>query len=328
MPQAIRPLLLNAHDIQRLAPPLRDIVDIVESTYLMGAHGQVEVPTKVAVHPHGPQSFLHAMPAWVSGANALGMKWVSFFPKNAEKGLPVSSGLVVLNDPVNGLPVAIMEGMWMTYARTAACAAFAAKCAVNPMPRRLGLVGCGGLGEWSLRCISEVFPSIDRVFVASERAETRQAFCRSMSKFGAWELQPVEHVRLAVEHMDIVVSSVPKLEQHPVRGEWLSPGTVMIPLDVTGSWDDGLYNTVDTIICDHRDNLHAALTRYRPNLAIDESRFVSVDAIVTKEKKARASNEDRILAFMTGIGSIDMTLAWEIYRRAIQDGSGTHFAMT
>ncbi len=328
MVQPISPLLLNANDIVRVAPTLREIVDLVESTYLMGAQGEVEIPTKIGVHPHGPQSFLHAMPAWVAGANALGMKWVSFFPGNAKNDLPISSGLIVLNDPDSGLPVAIMEGMWITYARTAACAAFVARSAANPMPRKLGLIGCGGLGEWTLRCISEIFPSLDQVFVASERAETRQAFCRSMSAYGAWKLQPVDQVRLAVENMDIVVSSVPKLEKHPVKGEWLSPGTVMIPLDVTGSWDDALYYLVDTIVCDHLSNLQAAFKRYRQNISIDELRLVSIDEIVTKEKQARSSKQDRILAFMTGIGSLDMTLAWEIYRRALRQGLGTRFALT
>ena len=328
MAKPIRPLLLNARDIERVAPPLREVIDLAQDTYRMGANGEVEIPTKVALHPHGVQSFLHAMPAWVSGVQALGMKWVSFFPANATKDLPVSSALIVLNDPDNGLPVAIMEGMWITYARTAACAALAASYGANPNPRKLGLVGCGGLGAWSLRCIAEVFPSIDEVFVASARPETRQAFCRSMSALGTWALHPVDDIRLAVERMDIVVSSVPKLEKHPVQGVWLSPGTVMVPLDITGAWDDDLYNTVESIVCDHRDNLQKAFGRYRPNLSADDARMVSIDDIVLGKKKARATNDDRVLAFMTGIGSIDMTIAWEVYRRAGQAGLGTHFALT
>jgi len=328
MTKPIRLLLLNAADIERVAPPLREVIDLVEATYRMGANGEVEIPTKVALHPHGAQSFLHAMPAWVSGFQALGMKWVSFFPVNATKDLPVSSALIVLNDPDSGLPVAIMEGMWITYARTAACAALAARYSANPAPRKLGLVGCGGLGEWSLRYITEVFPSIDEVFVASARPETRQAFCRSMSAHGSWALHPVDDIRLAVERMDIVVSSVPKLEKHPVRGEWLSPGAVMVPLDVTGSWDDDLYNSVDSIVCDHRDNLQKAFGRYRPNLSADDARMISFDDIVLGKKTARATGDDRVLAFMTGIGSLDMTIAWEIYRRAGVAGLGTPFALT
>lgn len=328
MVQPICPLLLGAPDVAQLAPSLPEIIGMVEQTYRMEARGEVDIPPKVALHPHGPQSFLHAMPAWVSGAAALGMKWVSFFPGNAAHDLPTSSALIVLNDPDHGLPVAIMDGMWITNARTGACAALAAKHCANPAPRRLGLVGCGALAEWSLRCIAAVHPSIDEVFVSSARPESRRAFCAAMAAKGSWQLTPVDDVRLAVEGMDIVVSSVPKLERHPVRGDWWSPGTLMVPLDVTGAWDDAVYRVADRLVCDHRENLERALARYRPNLALDESRLVTMQDIAAGTVSGRQAPDERVLAFMTGVGSIDMTVAREIYRRALQSGRGTRFTFT
>ena len=66
-----------------------------------------------------------------------------------------------------GLPCCIMEGMYVTFLRTAACAAVAAKYLAPRPPKTLGLIGCGGLGLWSLRVMSATFPSIERVFVSS-----------------------------------------------------------------------------------------------------------------------------------------------------------------
>ncbi|HEY9279357.1 MAG TPA: hypothetical protein VIP51_04710 [Eoetvoesiella sp.] len=322
------PLLLSAQDVAKAAPSLAEIIGLVEETYRMDAGGQVDVPTKVGVHPHGPQSFLHAMPAWVAGRNALGMKWVSFFPGNSQRGLPDSSALIVLNDPEHGLPVAIMEGMWITYARTSACAALAAKYCANPTPTRLGLVGCGGLGEWSLRALTTAFPSIDEVFVSSLRPQSRQEFCSTMAEQGPWRLRAVDNMRDAIEEMDIVVSSVPKLEEHPIQSEWWTAGTLMVPLDVTGAWSDAIYQMADRLVCDHRENLVRALERYRPNLKLDESRTVMVQDLVTDVARGRSSKTDRTLAFMTGISSLDMTVAWEIYRRARKQGLGTSFALS
>lgn len=324
----IRPLLLSASDVAQLAPSLPEIIDLVEQTYRMEARGEVEIPPKVALHPHDAQSFLHAMPAWVSGAPALGMKWVSFFPGNAARDLPASSALIVLNDPEHGLPVAILEGMWITNARTGACAALAARHGATPAPRRLGLVGCGGLAEWSLRCIAAEYPSIDEVFVSSARPESRRAFCAAMAAAGPWRLTPVDDVRLAVQDMDIVVSSVPKLERHPVHGDWWSAGTLMVPLDVTGAWDDAVYQAADRLVCDHRENLNRAFARYRPNLAVDASRLVAMQDIAAGTARARRAPHERVLAFMTGVGSIDMTIAGEIHRRALASGVGTRFALT
>lgn len=320
--------LLNQTDVAQLAPPLADIVALAEETYRMQARGEVSVPPKVGVHPHGSQSFLHAMPAWAAGAHALGMKWISFFPGNAAGGAPDSTGVIILNDPDSGLPVAIMEGMWITYARTGACAALAARALANEAPRRLGLVGCGGLGRWSLRMISAVMPSIEEVFVASRRRETRESFCASMAAEGNWRLRPVDDVRGAVEGMDIVVSSVPKLQQHPVLERWWSPGSVLIPLDVTGAWDDDIYWRADRILCDGSENLARALERYRPQLALDSTRMASLQDLSAGRTTGRRTPRDRILAFVTGIASLDIVLAWEIYRRAAREGRGQPFNFT
>jgi alanine dehydrogenase len=318
-------LLLNESDIAEVAPPLADIVALAEASYRMQARGEAEVPAKIGVYPHGSQSFLHAMPAWVAGAQALGVKWVSFFPGNAARGARDSTGIIVLNDPDSGLPVALMEGMWITYARTGACAAVAARALSAGAPRRLGLVGCGGLGRWSLRMLGAVMPSIEEVFVASTRRETREAFCTAMRAEGKWRLTPVSEVRGAVENMDIVVSSVPKLEVHPVRGQWWSKGALFIPLDVTGAWDDDIYAMADRIVCDGTENLRKALERYRPNLAIDPARMVSLQDISAGKQTGRRAPEERVLAFVTGIASLDIVLAWEIYRRAVRAGRGQEF---
>ena len=318
-------LLLNQGDIAALAPTYAEVVSLVEQTYRMQARGGVEVPAKIGVYPHGSQSFLHAMPASVPGLSALGLKWVSFFPQNAVQGKAVSSGFVLLNDPESGLPLAILEGMWITYARTAACAAVAARALVSGSPRRLGLVGCGGLARWSLRMIGAVLPSINEVFVASTRRETREAFCAAMAKEGRWRLEPVDEVRGAVEKMDIIVSSVPKLDLHPVSGEWWSKGAVLIPLDVTGAWDDSLYAMADRLVCDGTENLRKALERYRPNLALDPSRLISLQDIVLAKERARRSPDDRLLAFITGIASLDVALGAELYRRAVREKRGQAF---
>jgi len=318
-------LLLNQGDIAAIAPGCREIVSLVEETYRMQAGGGVEVPAKIGVYPHGSQSFLHAMPAWVGGQRALGLKWVSFFPQNASRGKAVSSGLVVLNDPESGLPLAILEGMWITYARTAACAAVAARALAAGAPRRLGLVGCGGLARWSLRMIGAVVPTIKEVFVASTRRETREAFCAAMRREGDWSLRAVDDVRGAVEGMDVVVSSVPKLEVHPVSARWWAKGAVFIPLDVTGAWDDAVYSTADRIVCDGAENLRKAFERYRPDLSLDPARLVSLQDIALGKASGRRGADDRVLAFVTGIASVDMALAAELYRRALQQGRGQPF---
>jgi alanine dehydrogenase len=323
----IRPLLLSEKDVAEAAPPLREIIAMVEATYRMEADGKVQVPPKFGVRPDRPGSFLHAMPAWVPGASALGMKWVSYFPGNLARGLPDSSGIILLNDPETGLPAAILEGLWITLARTAAGAAVAARHLARPEPRRLGLVGCGPLGAWSLRLLGAAFPSIEHVFVASRRRETRAAFCADLSREGPWRLAPVDDVRHAVEGMDIVVTAVPKSVDPPIAGAWWSAGTLLIPLDVVSSWDDAIYARASRLVCDSSENLRNAMAQFRPGLTLAGKAIDRLQDIVAGTATGRDGDAERCIAFVTGIASLDMTLAWSVFRRAREAGIGIGFDM-
>ena len=86
------------------------------------AHGrkEYEMPAKIGVHPH-QEVFFHAMPAYVPGRLALGMKWIECYPNNPGKfNLPQTTGLLILNDPLSGCPIAIMDCVWITAMRTPA----------------------------------------------------------------------------------------------------------------------------------------------------------------------------------------------------------------
>ena len=314
-------LLLTRADIEAVAPGLAEIVDLTERTYLLEARGQADVPIKVGVHPHGRHTFLHALPAWIPGDRALGMKWISYFPGNFDKGWPDSSGLIVLNDPEHGLPVAIMEGMWITFVRTAACGAVAARhCAVEA-PRTLALIGCGGLGTWSLRVLSAIFPSLEEVRVASRTPDSRRAFCARMAEEGDWDLRPVADNEQAVRGAQIIVSSVPQGTERSLRSQWWDPGAVAIPLDVLVAWDDPTYHMVDRIVADSIPGLRVAREQRRPDLDLPET-LTSYGDILLGDAPGRAAPDERIMAIPTGIGSIDMSLGWEIFRRASAAGAG------
>src|SRR5690606_36123297 len=95
--------LLSEMDLTTLNMSYGDILTDVEQAYCLDASGLVEVPTKIGVHPDAPNSFSHAMPAWVGGDNpALGIKWISYQPVNLANNLPDSWGLFLINDPHTG----------------------------------------------------------------------------------------------------------------------------------------------------------------------------------------------------------------------------------
>ncbi|MCY4394269.1 MAG: hypothetical protein OXC10_03950 [Rhodospirillaceae bacterium] len=312
-------LFLDQDAVEAAAPPLAEMIEIVEDTFRLDGEGRVDVPVKIGVRPDYPRSFLHAMPAWVDGRRALGAKAVTYYPGNFDRGLHDSSAVILVYDADTGQPACFMEGLWITFVRTAACATVAAKYLAGPEPKRLGLVGCGGLGHWSLKTMAEAFPGLEEVHVASRTAESREAFCARMAGQGDWRLHPVARNRDAVAGMDIVVSSTPHQPEPRLLSDWLSPGTAAISFDYPYCWDDETYRSVDRFVTDSDAAIQRAAriareSGGRPDFALPSER-IEFGSLVRAGRQAKPPGE-RVLVTVTGLASTDVALASEIYRRA------------
>lgn len=112
---------LSRADIESLNLSMGDIVEALDGVFRLKGAGKTEMPPKMGVHT-APNAFIHAMPASVQGV-ATGLKWVSGYPSNIAKGLPYITGLLILNDPDTGVPIAVMDCSWITAMRTGASAA-------------------------------------------------------------------------------------------------------------------------------------------------------------------------------------------------------------
>lgn len=106
-------LYLSRRDVESLAVPMTEIIDALEQMFREKGAGRVEMPPKPGIHPR-PDAFIHAMPAYIPLIGVSGLKWVAGYPENQEKGLPYISGLLILNDPETGLPIAVMDCTWIT----------------------------------------------------------------------------------------------------------------------------------------------------------------------------------------------------------------------
>ena len=115
------------------------------------AAGEWEMPAKVYLDspPHGD---FRAMPARGSGLALL--KWVTSFPGNPERGLPVVTGAVLLSNATTGELVAIVDCAAVTWLRTGAAAAVSAQTLAADGASSVGIIGCGVNGAWAARCLA------------------------------------------------------------------------------------------------------------------------------------------------------------------------------
>src|ERR1700685_93841 len=107
-------LFLNDEQVAELLPPPLAL-QAVEEGLKLHARGCVDQPLKPYLRPGGRRNEFSRgrviyMPAFVGGKiNMIGAKIIAGFPINIHRGLPRASGLIVLNSPDTGLPLAVME---------------------------------------------------------------------------------------------------------------------------------------------------------------------------------------------------------------------------
>jgi alanine dehydrogenase len=115
------------------------------------ARGEWTMPAKVYLdsQPHGD---FRAMPALGDGLALL--KWVTSFPHNSARGLPVVRGEVLLSDAETGEELAVIECSSVTSLRTGAAAAVSAQALAAEGAKTVGILGCGVNGAWAARCLA------------------------------------------------------------------------------------------------------------------------------------------------------------------------------
>ena len=172
-------LYLSRADVESVALDVKTIIELLEVAFKEKGEGRVEMPPKPGIHTQ-PDAFIHAMPAYIPTLESAGVKWVSGYPENQEKGLPYISGLLILNDPETGIPTAIMDATWITAKRTGAATAVAARYLARKDSSTVGILACGVQGRSNLEALSCVF-GIKRVKVYDIRPEVAQKFAREMA---------------------------------------------------------------------------------------------------------------------------------------------------
>lgn len=318
-------LYLSRKDVEAVGLPMAEIIDALESMFREKGEGRVEMPPKPGIHP-GPDAFIHAMPAYIPSLRSAGMKWVSGFPGNPKKNLPYISGVLVLNDPDTGIPMAIMDATWITGQRTGAATAVAAKYLARPESSTVGILACGVQGRSNLEALSCLF-DIDRVVAYDIIRDVAERYARDMAALAQADIEVVDDPRSAVVGMDLVVTSGPILKDPDpvIEPGWLAEGAFASPVDFDSYWQGEALRQVDKLATDDLDQMeyYRGVGYFR-----DTPRpFADLGEIVSGRKPGRERPEERTISMNLGLALDDMATAIRIYEKARQEGIGTRLPL-
>ena len=191
--------------------------------------------------PDGVDATLLLMPAWQTGRH-IGIKMVTIFPGNAERGLPAVMGAYLLLDGETGSPLAMIDGPMLTARRTAAASALAASYLARPDCERLLMVGTGTLAPQLILAHAAVRP-IRNVLVWG-RTEDKAAKLAKRLNRSDFRVQHTTDLEGAARGAHII--SCATLSAEPlIAGEWLQNGQ---HLDLVGGFRPDMRETDDMAI--------------------------------------------------------------------------------
>jgi ornithine cyclodeaminase/alanine dehydrogenase len=313
-------LYLSRADVEAVALDMPFIIHLLESAFLEKSRGNVEMPPKPGVHPR-PNAFLHAMPAYIPALRSSGIKWVSGFPENKERGLPYITGLIILNDVETGLPYAVMDATWITAYRTGAKTAIAAKHLARADSDVAGIIACGAQGRTNLIALASIFP-LKRVYAYDHNPEAQRKYIAEMQAGFDFEIIGVDEPRKAVVESDLLVTSGP-ITKHPtptIQKDWLKAGGFGSAVDYDSYWSGEALAQMDLLCTDDlrqfEDHRASGYFQQTP------TPYAELSELVAGWKPGRQNDHQRTLAMNLGLAMDDMAVAPEVYRRARERGLG------
>lgn len=315
-------LYLSQVDVVSIGMEMSEIVQLLETAFQEKGQGRVELPPKPGIHPGHGDNFIHAMPAYIPALNSAGIKWVSTFPGNALKGLPIVSGLLILNDPQTGIPIAVMDCQWITAMRTAAATVVAAKRLARPDSARLGILGCGVQGTTHTQALSVYFP-IEKVFAYDVSPQALKNFSRTIQDQAGLKVIPVNKPQEAVTGCDLVVTAGPimKKPHQTIKPGWFGKGAFASLVDYDSYWEPAALKEADKFCTDDLKQFD-----YFRNIGYFQDVppiHADLSELVAGIKPGRESADERTMACNLGLALDDMAVAPTIYHRALNMGIGT-----
>jgi len=315
-------LYLSQRDIEKVDLPMEEIIEALDEAFKEKGIGNVEMPPKPGIHTQ-PDAFIHAMPAYIPSLGSAGIKWVSGYPENYKRNLPYITGLLILNDPETGVPLSVMDCIWITAMRTGAATAIAVKYMANMESTTVGILGCGVQGRTNLRALHIMMPKLEAVKAYDISGDAAKKYVQEMQKQTKLNIRIVGSPEEAVRNSDIIVTAGPILKDPDpaIEGDWLKPGVFASPVDFDSYFKKSAFESCDKFVTDDREQcLYYKSLGYFQHIP---EIYADLGEIAAGIKPGREDAREKIICANLGLAMDDMATAIKIYKKAIENNIGT-----
>jgi len=303
-----------------------ELIEAMQTALEAFSAGRVNQPVRTVIQ--APSGVFASMPAYVNQPAAMGAKLVTVFHGNESLGLPTHLATIVLLDPETGALLAILDGRFITEARTGAVSAVAARYLAREQARVLAIIGSGVQAGSHLEALSLV-RKFDEIRCWSRSEVKREQFVSGQPRY---PIRAVSSAAEAVRGADVVVlvtsSSTPVIED-----AWVKPGGCVISvgacLPAQREMDPALVARARLVV----DSRAGALKESGDIVqGIREGRFgedhiaAELGAVIANPKLGRTSESEVTIFKSLGLAVEDVVTAELAYRHAQGKGTGAAIA--
>ncbi len=320
-------LVLNRSDIEPLVS-LKEAIPVVEKVFKDFALGKAFLfpVIREEIRPFG--GFFGVKAGYLASQGYLGYKGGGFWKSNLERGIAGHQSVILIYKPETGIPLALMDGNYLTIIRTGAVGAIAAKYLARRNSRKVAIIGAGTQGKIQLSGLLEVLPIQEvQSFDLNEEANVKFA---DQWKGSGLRVIPCHSPKEAVDGVDVIVTTTPSF-QAIVKDEWVLSGMHINAIGSDTKWkqeiDQQVLGRAKVVV----DSLNQARELGECQHAFRDGIIKSVHGelgeIISDMKPGRETDSEITLFDATGIALQDLAVAAYAYEAALAHGVGISLSL-
>lgn len=323
--------LLNEQQVQSLLP-MADLIASMESALAKFSAREVLQPVRSVLTVGPSQAYYGLMPAYIPSPASLGAKIVTVFGENHKKNLPSHLATIFLLDPDTGGLLAIMDGRYITEARTAAVSAVSTRFLSNPDASTLAIIGSGVQARSHLEAYLQV-RQLKEVRIWSPRIQSRRQFVDDMSPHTNVPIVASDTAESAVRGAGLIVL-VTSSPTPVIDDAWVSAGAHVVCVGACRPTQQEMPPQLvkrARLYVDSRDAAVVESGDVVMNIAaglFDASHIRGeLGEVVLGRKEGRTSTEEITIFKSLGMAVEDVVAADLVFRRAAEAGAGTELTL-
>ena len=313
---------LNRFDIEELALTDDEILAAIETSLASQGRGEAVIEPRMHLEPGVSNGHFNVLRgALREPIDSAGVKVVGDFVDNYKENLPSELAMLMLFNPRNGVPKAILDASRITDMRTGAVTAVGAKYLARKNSKILGHIGARGTAYWNVRLMDRIF-DFDEIRVHSRRVESREAFAEKLRQDLGKPVIVTEDWQSCVEGADIVVEASRLNQPTPMlKTAWIKPGALVMPYGTMSAVELSLTDIMSKLVVDDwgqcKGGKFGSLRAHVEAGKLSEKTLhAEMGQIVAGLKPGRERDDETILFWHRGLSLSDIALGHAMLEKA------------